>query len=154
MSIKIGQKISEFSLPMTGDQVFNPRDYEGKKIILYFYPKDNTPGCRQESQDFTQAYETLIAANTVVFGVSRDSISSHEKFKAKYDMPFELISDPDEKLCQYFDVIKEKSMFGKHYMGLERSTFVLDEQGVLVGQWRKVKVKDHVNQVLEFIQSK
>lgn len=145
---KVDQEVIIDSIDATSNTQFSSEAFKGKKVILYFYPKDNTPGCTSESIDFTDNYAAIQKKNTVVFGISRESIKSHENFKAKYNMPFELISDPDEKLCNYFDVIKEKNMYGRKYMGIERSTFLIDENGILKKEWRKVKVKGHVNEVL------
>jgi peroxiredoxin Q/BCP len=121
--------------------------------VLYFYPKDNTPGCTTEGEDFRDNHRKLRARKTRVFGVSRDSLTSHENFRKKHGFPFELISDPDEKLCKLFDVIKEKNMYGRKVLGIERSTFLIDENGVLAREWRKVKVKGHVDEVLEAIKA-
>ena len=126
-------------------------DYLGKNIIIYFYPRDNTPGCTSEGEDFRDNFKSFKKKNTLIFGVSKDSIQSHENFKAKYNFPFELLSDPDEKICKIFDVIKEKSMYGKKYMGIERSTFLINSEGKLVREWRKVKVKGHALEVLNSI---
>ena len=126
-------------------------DFKGKNIVLYFYPKDSTPGCTLEGQDFRDNKSKFSARNTVILGVSRDSIKSHENFKSKQSFSFDLLSDPDEKLCKQFDVIKEKNMYGKKVIGIERSTFLIDEDGILVKEWRKVKVKGHVGEVLEEI---
>ena len=123
-------------------------NYRGKWLIVYFYPKDSTPGCTTEGQDFRDAYPQLQLLNAEVFGISRDSLKSHENFKCKQQFPFELISDQDEKLCQLFDVIKMKSMYGKEYLGIERSTFLIDPQGILRQAWRKVSVKGHVADVI------
>lgn len=136
---------------MTGDRQFSLEDYAGKILVLYFYPKDNTPGCTTEAMDFRDHYPAFHAHGAVVLGISRDSLRSHEGFKAKLDLPFELISDPDEALCQTFDVIKQKKMYGKEVRGIERSTFVLDKQGKLVKEWRKLRVPGHVDEVLAFV---
>ena len=125
------------------------KSLRGKQVVLYFYPKDNTPGCTNESVDFSALNGKFKRANTVIYGISRDSLASHEKFKAKYQMPFELISDPEEALCRYFDVIKEKNMYGRKVMGVERSTFLIGADGKLAEEWRKVKVKGHAEAVLE-----
>jgi peroxiredoxin Q/BCP len=146
---QIDQKVSIDSIDATSNTQFSSEEFKGKKVILYFYPKDSTPGCTSESIDFTNNYDAIQKKNAVVFGISRDSLKSHENFKAKHEMPFELISDPDEILCNYFDVIKEKNMYGRKYMGIERSTFLIDENGILKKEWRKVKVKNHVNEVLQ-----
>lgn len=145
--------VPEFSATMTGGQFFNLSDYKEKKIVLYFYPKDNTPGCTAESIQFRELHPQFQQANTKIFGVSRDSIRSHEGFKAKLDMPFELISDPDETLCAMFNVMKIKNMYGKKVRGVERSTFVIDGNGKLVKEWRGVKVPGHVDEVLEFVKA-
>jgi peroxiredoxin Q/BCP len=143
--------VPQFSAPMTGSKAFQLSDYAGKKVVLYFYPKDNTPGCTTESIAFRDNYSEFQQANTVIFGISRDSLRSHEGFKTKLDMPFELISDPDEILCNLFNVMKMKNMYGKQVRGIERSTFVVDESGKLVKEWRGVKVAGHVDEVLEFV---
>ena len=148
---KIGNKVTDIKLAATGAQVIQLSDFRGKNIVLYFYPKDNTPGCTLEGQDFRDNKRKFSARNTVILGVSRDSIKSHENFKSKQSFSFDLLSDPDEKLCKQFDVIKEKNMYGKKVIGIERSTFLIDEKGVLVKEWRKVKVKGHVKEVLEEI---
>ena len=146
--VKTGKKVPAFSLPATGDQTLSLKDFKGKNLVLYFYPKDSTPGCTQEGQDFRDNYARFKRAKTVVLGVSRDSIKSHENFKAKQGFPFDLLSDADEELCKLFDVIKLKNMYGKKVRGIERSTFLIDSKGVLREEWRKVKVKDHVEDVL------
>ncbi len=148
---KIGNKITDIKLASTGDQIIQLSDFRGKNIVLYFYPKDNTPGCTLEGQDFRDNKRKFSARNTVILGVSRDSVKSHENFKSKQSFSFDLLSDPDEKLCKQFDVIKEKNMYGKKVIGIERSTFLIDENGVLVKEWRKVKVKGHAGEVLEEI---
>jgi len=151
---KIGNKVTDIKLAATGAQVIRLSDFKGKNIVLYFYPKDSTPGCTLEGQDFRDNKSKFSARNTVILGVSRDSIKSHENFKSKQSFSFDLLSDPDEKLCKQFDVIKEKNMYGKKVMGIERSTFLIDKNGVLVKEWRKVKVKGHVEEVLEEIKKK
>ena len=145
----IGKKLSNFIIPATGEKDISLADLKGKNVVLYFYPKDSTPGCTKEGQDFTDNIHKFRARNTVILGVSRDSIKSHENFKAKQKYSFDLLSDKDEKLCAQFDVIKEKNMYGKKVMGIERSTFLIDEKGVLRKEWRKVKVDGHVSEVLE-----
>ncbi len=132
---------------------FNLKDFKGKYLVLYFYPKDNTPGCTNESKDFRDLYSKFQKLNTEIVGVSRDSITSHTKFKEKHDLPFELIADTDSKVCDMFSVIKEKSMFGKTALGLVRSTFVFDPNGKIIKEWRNVKVKGHVDEVLHTISS-
>ncbi len=149
----LNHNVPDFSAPMTGDQIFQLSDYKGKKIVLYFYPKDNTPGCTTEGIQFRDLHPQFQVANTEIFGVSRDSIRSHEGFKAKLEMPFELISDPDETLCTMFDVMKMKNMYGKKVRGIERSTFIIDESGKLVKEWRGVKVPGHIDEVLEFVKA-
>lgn len=138
---------------MTSGKTFRLSDYQGKNLVLYFYPKDNTPGCTTEGIQFRELYPQFQAANTEIFGISRDSLKSHEGFKAKLDMPFELISDPDETLCIMFDVMKMKNMYGKQVRGVERSTFIIDGAGTLVKEWRGVKVPGHVDDVLAFVKT-
>lgn len=145
--------VDDFSALVTGTQPFRLFDHAGKTVILFFYPKDNTPGCTAESMRFRDLYSEFEAANAIVFGISRDSLRSHEGFKAKLGMPFELISDPDEAVCLQFDVMKMKSMYGKTVRGVERSTFVIDAAGELVKEWRGVKVPGHVDDVLEFVKA-
>jgi len=147
-TVKLNRKVKNIKVPMTGDQDFELKNYLGKNVVIYFYPKDATPGCTVEGQDFRDAKGQFTRANTVIFGVSKDSIASHDKFISKQKFNFELISDEQEKLCKYFDVIKEKNMYGKKYMGIERSTFLIDSEGKLRTEWRKVKVKAHVDEVL------
>lgn len=149
----INCQVPPFSAAMTGATAteFVLNDYLGKKIILYFYPKDNTPGCTTESIAFRDIHQAFLDANAVIFGISRDSLRSHEGFKAKLALPFELISDPDEAVCTLFNVMKMKNMYGKKVRGIERSTFIIDESGKLVKEWRGVKVADHAQAVLEFV---
>ena len=151
--ISIGKKVPQFSIPATGDQTIKLSELRGKNIVLYFYPKDSTPGCTLEGQDFRDNIRKFSSRNTRILGVSRDKISSHEKFKEKQKFPFDLLSDEDEKLCKLFDVIKEKNMYGKKHMGIERSTFLIDQTGKLRNEWRKVKVKGHVEEVLEAVKN-
>ncbi len=146
---ELGKKVPAFNLPATGDQKIRLSALNGKKVILYFYPKDATPGCTQEGHDFTESMPKFERQNAVVFGISRDSIKSHEKFKDKQNYKLDLISDEDEILCEIFDVIKMKNMYGKQVRGIERSTFLIDEKGKLCHEWRKVKVAGHVEQVLD-----
>ena len=143
-----GKKIKNFSRPATGDKILSLKDFSGKKVVLYFYPKDSTPGCTTEGQNFRDAKAKFTRQNTVILGVSRDSIKRHENFKAKQKFNFDLLSDEDESLCNQFDVIKLKKLYGKEYMGVDRSTFLIGEDGTLLEEWRGVKVKDHVDQVL------
>ena len=152
-TVKLGKKVPNFDLPATGDKNIKLSALKGKKVIIYFYPKDSTPGCTTEGQDFRDNYNKFKRAKSVVLGVSRDSIKSHENFKAKQEFPFDLISDKEEVLCKMFDVIKEKNMYGKKVLGIERSTFLLDEKGVLRQEWRKVKVAGHVEEVLAATQA-
>ena len=149
--IKIGEKVKNFTAQSTNKVDFNLKDHLKGNTILFFYPKDNTPGCTQEGIDFSEHLRKFKNKNSQVFGVSRDSLKSHNNFKEKFKFKFDLISDTDEKICTMFDVIKEKSMYGKKYMGVERSTFIISEKGILIKEWRKVKVKDHVLEVLDFI---
>ncbi len=141
-------KIPSLPFNATNSLHANLNDYHGKWLILYFYPKDSTPGCTTEGQNFRDHNAAFTALNALIFGISRDSIKSHENFKAKQQFPFELISDTDEQLCQLFDVIKIKSMYGKQVRGIERSTFIIDPEGKLRHVWRKVSVKEHVTEVL------
>ncbi|MGR9073105.1 MAG: peroxiredoxin [Gammaproteobacteria bacterium] len=149
MTVAIGKPLPDFEAPCTGNQTFRLSDYLGKNIVLYFYPKDSTPGCTSEGRDFRDNIKEFAALNTVIFGISRDSLRSHENFKSKQSFPFELLSDKDEEVCSLFDVIKMKNMYGKQVLGIERSTFLVDRQGNLAHEWRKVKVKTHVEEVLE-----
>lgn len=146
--LAVGKKVPDFKLPSTNGD-FRLKEHEGDRIVLYFYPKDSTPGCTLEGQDFRDQHQKFRRRKTRVFGISRDSLKSHENFKAKQKLPFELLSDPDEKVCKLFDVMKEKNMYGRKVIGIERSTFLIDGQGILRQEWRKVKVKGHVDEVLE-----
>ena len=148
MPISINKKVPAFSADATGEQTLSLKDFKGKNLIIYFYPKDNTPGCTQEGQDFRDNYSKFKRAKTLVVGVSRDSVKVHTNFKAKHEFPFELLSDPDEVLCELFDVIKLKKNYGREYMGIVRSTFLIDSKGILREEWRGVKVKGHVDEVL------
>ena len=149
--LKVGNKAPEFSSKDQNGASVALNDYSGKRVVIYFYPKDNTPGCTNESIEFQSLIKQFDEQNALIFGVSRDSLKSHEKFKAKYQFTFELISDEDEKICNIFDVIKEKNMYGKKYLGIERSTFLIDETGKLIAEWRKVKAKGHAQIVLDYI---
>ena len=144
---KIGKKVAAFSAASTAGAI-GGKELAGSAYLLYFYPKDDTPGCTLEGQDFRDRHAAFKRLRVRVLGVSRDSLASHEKFKAKYSLPFDLVSDSDETLCRQFDVIKEKNMYGKKVLGIERSTFLVDGDGVLRGEWRKVKVAGHVDEVL------
>ena len=146
--LKTGKKVKNFSRPATGEKTISLKELAGKKVVLYFYPKDSTPGCTTEGQDFRDAKAKFTRQNTVILGVSRDSMKRHENFKAKQNFNFDLLSDEDESLCKQFDVIKLKKLYGKEYMGIERSTFLISEDGVLLEEWRGVKVKGHVDEVL------
>lgn len=147
-TIAEGSTVPDFSAPATGGNTISLKALRGHPVVLYFYPRDNTPGCTTEGNDFKAHHEAFVRRGAVVLGVSRDSIESHEKFKARYDFPFELLADGDESLCRLFDVIREKNMYGKKVMGIERSTFLIDGEGVLRKAWRKVRVKGHVEAVL------
>ena len=148
MAVELDQPVADFQAQATSGQQVSLASLKGRQVVLYFYPKDSTPGCTTEGQDFRDQYAAFQAAGTEVFGVSRDGIKSHENFKAKQDFPFELISDKDEALCQLFDVIKLKKLYGKEYLGVDRSTFLIDRDGVLRKEWRGVKVSGHVAAVL------
>jgi peroxiredoxin Q/BCP len=150
-NITIGAIVPDFTATITGDQTLKLSDYLGKNVVLYFYPKDSTPGCTLESQDFRDNYKKFESLNTVIFGISRDSVKSHEGFKCNQNLPFELISDNDEALCQLFGVLKPKNMYGNEVIGIERSTFLINADGVLIHEWRKVKVDGHCLEVLERI---
>ena len=152
MVLAIDKKVPDFAAEATGGKV-KLSSLKGRKVVLYFYPKDSTPGCTTEGCDFAAAQKSFDKAGAVILGVSRDSLKSHENFKAKMGFPFELISDPDEKLCQAFGVMKLKNMYGKQVRGIERSTFVIDGEGKLRREWRGVKVPGHVDEVLAFVQS-
>ncbi|MEC9407746.1 MAG: peroxiredoxin [Pseudomonadota bacterium] len=153
MSLDIGQPAPDFSAPATGDQTLSLVDFRGKLLVLYFYPKDSTPGCTQEGQDFRDLYPQFQAAGAEILGVSREGLKSHENFRSKQAFPFHLLSDPDETVCKAYDVMKEKNMYGRTYMGIERSTFLIDREGRLREAWRKVKVKGHAQAVLDTIQA-
>ena len=153
VKIKLGKKVPDFTAIATNDSSFTLSENMGKNIVIYFYPKDNTPGCTKEGEDFRDQFEVFGSHNTIIVGVSRDSIKSHDKFICKYNFPFELITDEDETVCQLFDVIKEKNMYGRKYMGIERSTFLIDSNGTLINEWRKVKVKGHVEEVLDAVKN-
>ena len=151
--VKIGKKIPTFSTILDDGSELKSKDFNGKYIVIYFYPKDSTPGCTKEGEDFRDLHKEFIKRNAQIYGVSRDSIASHQKFKAKYKFPFHLISDEDESLCKIFDVIKEKNMYGRKYMGIERSTFLINDKGQLLSEWRKVKVKGHAQEVLDTLRN-
>ncbi|MEY3759441.1 MAG: hypothetical protein RIR39_932 [Pseudomonadota bacterium] len=147
--ITIGSAVPDFEAPSTGNKTIKLTDYRSHFVVIYFYPKDNTPGCTQEGQAFRDNIEKFTALNAVILGVSRDSVRVHEGFKCKQAFPFDLLSDTDEKLCQLFEVIKLKNMYGKQVRGIERSTFLIDPNGILIREWRKVKVKNHSEDILE-----
>jgi len=149
----IGKTIPKFELPASGEQNINLSALKGKLTVLYFYPRDNTSGCTLEGQDFRDQYQKFKRAGAIIFGVSRDTMKSHEKFKEKQAFPFELISDEDEILCELFDVMKLKNMYGKKVRGIERSTFLIDAKLKLVQEWRKVKVDGHVDEVLKAVKA-
>lgn len=151
MTVAVGKKVPAFSLPATGDQTISSKDLAGRAYILYFYPRDNTPGCTTEGENFRDHYAKFKRRKVTVLGVSRDNLRSHERFRAKFDFPFDLLADEDEKLCAMFDVIKQKNMYGKKVRGIERSTFLIDADGKLQREWRKVKIDGHVEEVLEAI---
>ena len=146
----IGKKVADFTAPSTGGE-FKLSAHKGETVVLYFYPKDNTPGCTTEGEQFRDAHAKFRKAGAIIFGCSRDSLKSHENFKAKMGFPFDLIADTDEKLCAQFDVIKMKNMYGKQVRGIVRSTFLIDGAGKLVNEWRGVKLAGHVEQVLEAV---
>ena len=149
----LGKKVPDFSIPATGDATFRLSDHKGHPVVLYFYPKDNTPGCTVEGTDFRDLHQEFSKLGAVVAGISRDSLKSHEGFKAKMDFPFPLLCDADEVLCGQFGVIKMKNMYGKKVRGIERSTFVVDGKGVLAQEWRGVKVPGHAAAVLAFVRT-
>ena len=151
--VSTGKKVANFSLPATGDKNVSLDDFKGANLVIYFYPKDSTSGCTLEGQNFRDNYAGFIKSGTTVLGVSRDSLKAHENFKARQEFPFDLLSDAEEKLCRQFDVIHEKNMYGRKVMGIVRSTFLIDGDGVLQNQWRKVRVKGHVKEVLEAARS-
>ena len=153
MAVSLDQPVADFNAAATSGQQVSLSALKGQQVVIYFYPKDSTPGCTTEGQDFRDQHAAFQAANTVVFGVSRDGMKSHENFKCKQAFPFELISDKDEALCQLFDVIKLKKLYGKEYLGIDRSTFLIDAQGVLRQEWRGVKVPGHVDEVLTAAQA-
>ena len=153
MAVSLDQPVADFSAAATSGQQINLGALKGQQVVIYFYPKDSTPGCTTEGQGFRDQYPAFQAANTLVFGVSRDGLKSHENFKCKQEFPFELISDKDEAVCQLFDVIKLKKLYGKEYLGIDRSTFLIDAKGVLRREWRGVKVPGHVDEVLAAAQA-
>jgi peroxiredoxin Q/BCP len=151
-TIDVGKKAPQFTLDGTGGS-WSLSDGTGSAVVIYFYPRDNTPGCTQEGEDFAAAYPQFKKAKAMILGISADSMAAHEKFKQKMEFPFELLSDPDKKVCKLYDVIQEKSMYGKKFMGIERSTFLIDGKGVLRHEWRKVKVNGHAAAVLAAVKA-
>jgi peroxiredoxin Q/BCP len=149
----LGKKVPDFSVPATGDATFRLSDHKGHPVVLYFYPKDNTPGCTAEGADFRDLHKQFVKQGAVVAGISRDTLKSHESFRAKMDFPFPLLADTDEKLCALFDVVRMKNMYGKKVRGIERSTFLIGGDGKLVREWRKVKVEGHAADVLEAVRA-
>ena len=149
----LNRVVKDFKCAATGDQTIQLKTLRGRKVVLYFYPKDSTPGCTTEGQDFRNLHAKFKRQNTVILGASRDSIASHEKFREKQNFPFDLLSDPDEMLCKQFDVIKEKTLYGRKFMGVERSTFLIDENGKLRQEWRKIRVKGHAEEVLASVKN-
>jgi peroxiredoxin Q/BCP len=152
MSVTVGQPVPDFSAAATGDRTVRLSDLRGRRVVLYFYPRDHTPGCTVEGQQFRDLHDRFAAANVVIFGVSRDSLRSHENFRAKHGFPFHLIADADETLCELFEVLKLKKLYGKESIGVERGTFLIDETGVLRREWRKVKVDGHAEAVLAAVE--
>lgn len=149
----VGKKAPDFELPSTRDQHVRLSRLKGSNVVLYFYPKDSTPGCTLEGQDFRDSYAKFKRRNTLVFGISRDTLKSHENFRSKQQFPFDLLSDADEKVCRLYDVIREKNMYGRKVLGIERSTFLIDSNGNLAREWRKVSVKGHVDEVLDAVKT-
>lgn len=149
----LNQPVPDFELPATGSSRFKLSEHLGKILVLYFYPKDSTPGCTSQGQQFRDAYADFQARGADIFGISRDSLKSHENFKSKFSFPFELLSDPEELACKLFDVIRMKNMYGKQVRGIERSTFIIGRDGKLLREWRKVKVDGHAKEVLDYLQS-
>ncbi|MEQ8506727.1 MAG: thioredoxin-dependent thiol peroxidase [Rhodospirillales bacterium] len=151
MTLNVGDKAPDFNLPTDGGGTLALKDLKGKKVVLYFYPKDDTPGCTTEAQAFRDAIKTFEKAGAVIVGASKDSVARHDKFKTKYDLPFQLVSDEEGTLCESYGVWVEKNMYGRKYMGIQRATFLIDEKGVIRHIWPKVKVKEHADDVLEKI---
>lgn len=151
--VSLGKPLPDFELPATGGKNLRLSQFKGQNVVLYFYPKDNTMGCSLEAQDFRDHQPKFKKLNAVILGVSRDSLKSHDNFRHKYDFKFDLLSDEQEKICTLFNVIKEKSLYGRKFMGIERSTFLIDAKGVLRREWRKVSVKGHVDEVLDAVKA-
>lgn len=152
-SVELNKPVPDFEAAATGDQTIRLADLRGKNVVIYFYPKDDTPGCTTEGQDFRDQMKAFAELDTEIFGVSRDGLKAHENFRKKFEFPFHLISDKDEALCQLFDVIKLKKLYGKEHMGIDRSTFLIDQDGVLRKEWRGVKVPGHVDEVLAAVKA-
>lgn len=151
---ELDQPVHDFKASATGDQTVRLSDFRGKKnLVIYFYPKDNTPGCTTQGQDFRDLHSQFAELDTVIFGVSRDGLKAHENFRSKHEFPFHLVSDKDETVCTLFDVIRQKKLYGKEYMGIDRSTFLIDKEGKLRQEWRGVKVKGHAGEVLEAVRT-
>jgi thioredoxin-dependent peroxiredoxin len=149
----LGRKVADIRLAATGGRELRLKDLRGRKLVLYFYPRDNTPGCTLEGRQFAALAPQFERAGVTLLGVSRDSIASHDRFRAQHDLPFDLLSDPEERACQLFDVIREKKLYGRTVLGVERSTFLIDAEGTLRREWRRVKVEGHAREVLEAAQS-
>jgi peroxiredoxin Q/BCP len=152
-TVNLQQTVPDFELPSTGDKTIRLSDLRGKNVLIYFYPKDNTPGCTLEGQNFRDHIETFNAHNILIFGISRDSVRVHENFKEKQQFPFDLLSDADETVCNLFGVMQLKKNYGREYMGIVRSTFLIDTEGKLINEWRNVKVKQHIDEVLEAVKN-
>ena len=151
--VSVGKRVENFTLPATGDQNLSLSDFKGRKLIIYFYPKDNTTGCIREGQDFRDLYSQFSKAGTDIIGLSRDSVRTHNNFRNKHEFPFHLLSDSEEVLCKQFDVIQEKNMYGRKYMGIVRSTFLINADGILRQEWLKVRVPGHAETVLEAVKA-
>ena len=149
--VSVGKRVKNFTLPATGDKDLSLQDFSGRSLVIFFYPKDNTPGCTREGQDFRDLYEQFTAAGADMVGVSRDSVRTHQNYRNKHGFPFHLLSDKDEALCKQFDVIKEKKLYGRTYMGIVRSTFLVGPDGTLLREWRNIKVPGHAQAVLEAV---
>ena len=151
--VSVGKRVENFTLPATGDQNLSLNDFKGRNLVIYFYPKDNTTGCIREGQNFRDLYSRFSKAGTDILGVSRDSVRTHNNFRNKHEFPFHLLSDSEEILCKQFDVIKEKNMYGRKYMGIVRSTFLIDADGILLQEWLKVRVPGHAEAVLDAVKA-
>lgn len=151
--VSVGKRVENFTLPATGEQNLSLSDFSDRSLIIYFYPKDNTPGCTREGQDFRDLYPQFKKAGAEILGVSRDTVRTHGNFRKKHEFPFHLLSDSDELLCRQFDVIHQKKLYGRTYMGIERSTFLIDSSGILQQEWRKVRVPDHAQAVLDALKA-